>query len=87
MASLMASDQITTVTGLMDELYSASSKFSIADLRHLSFLRDQKLPGAGIVSCSAVRSLARDELKRRGAWRVKDSLLAAVFSLIAFALR
>lgn len=70
---------IETACTLVAALSSCSGQLSVTELESLSFLRDMNIRTGGSVSCTVIRSLARAELKRRGAWRKRDRLHAILF--------
>jgi hypothetical protein len=72
-------NSIANASNLCALLSTCGDQLNLTNLRVLSFLRDMIIPREGSVCCSVIRSLAREELRRRGAWRMKDRLHAIIF--------
>jgi hypothetical protein len=75
----LRNDPIAKATKLCALLSRSADQLNLVNLRRLSFLRDAIIPGEGFVSGTAIRSLARQELKKRGAWRMRDRLQGIIF--------
>ena len=68
-------DPMLIAVALVTALASKAAEFSTTELRTLSFINDRRMP-AGSVSFAGVRLRAREELVKRGRWRLADQLRA-----------
>jgi hypothetical protein len=79
---------ISTASAFAGALGLRPGELNIANLRGLSFLRDMVATAAysgsacGTVVCEEIRTLARSELKRRRAWRIRDQIRLVIFEML-----
>lgn len=78
----LRTNPIAKVIAFGDALTCFSGQLSLTNLRSLSFLRDMIVPNEGLVAGSEIRAAARAELKRRGAWGMRDRLHTITFALL-----